>query len=166
MTMLDNHDRKFIPTVKAIVPQKRVESQQNLQALSSGSKVSLTVNVGSNQGIAPKFIVGAIVQGTELPAKSIGKIDIYADHSEVKMSKNDAMMVLDMMQNTKIKGCTVKFGIKALANDRGNDRRSFEKGYNRNRQGGRHNEFSGSKGRKDNFTKRFQKNSVGMKSAI
>ncbi len=166
MTMLDNHDRKFIPTVKAIVPQKRVEPQQNLQALSSGSKVSLTVNIGSNQGIAPKFIVGAIVQGTELPAKSIGKIDIYADHSEVKMSKNDAMMVLDMMQNTKIKGCTVKFGIKALVNDRGNDRRGFEKGYNRNRQGGRHNEFSGSKGRKDNFTKRFQKNSVGMKSAI
>ena len=67
--------------------------------------------IRDRQKLAPNFIVGAIVENTGLPAKSIGKIDIFADHSTVDMTSEDAKIVLENMQETKIKNCKVAFSV-------------------------------------------------------
>ena len=69
----------------------------------------ISVDIGSDAKIGPNFIVGAIVEGTGLPALAIGKINIYADHTEIEMKKEDAAQVLTEMARAKIKQQPVQF---------------------------------------------------------
>ena len=75
------------------------------------ARIRLKLDAGREQKLAPNFIVGAIVENTGLPAKAIGKIDIFADHSTVDMTSEDAKIVLENMQETKIKNCKVKISV-------------------------------------------------------
>ncbi|MEG1549933.1 MAG: DbpA RNA binding domain-containing protein, partial [Ruthenibacterium sp.] len=60
-------------------------------------------SIGSDAKIGPNFIVGAIVEGTGLSASDIGKINIYADHTEIDLSKENADKVIAEMPKGKIK---------------------------------------------------------------
>jgi len=175
MTLLDNYDRKFIPTVKVIVPQKKVDQYKNIP---DNAKVSLRVNIGRNQGIAPKFIVGAIVQGTDLPAKSIGKIEIYPDYSEIKMSKKDAVLVIDLLDDSKIKGRNVKFSLSKVSlkeseqsHNKNGKKQTFNKESHKNRTKER-NDFSDGKNdrknkrSKDSKPRHFSKNNGKSKATM
>ncbi len=69
----------------------------------------LSVNIGRNKGVAPNFIMGAIIEETGLSAKSIGKIDIFNTYSTVGLSEEDAKIVLEKMKNCSIKNTKVSF---------------------------------------------------------
>lgn len=45
----------------------------------------LVISVGRSQGMAPNFIVGAVVERTELVGKQIGKIEIYDEYTTVEV---------------------------------------------------------------------------------
>lgn len=112
LAMTAGKDRRAIPVVDAPKPQPRLEDR-----FGSG-RTYLRVNVGRNQKIAPNFIVGAIVDATGIPAKSIGKIDIFGDHTQVELNRDDAQRVMDTMQNSKIRSYKVNFTLMSGAKPR------------------------------------------------
>lgn len=93
-----------IPAVKTVEDTPRSREPHT-------ARVRLRLDAGRKQKLAPNFIVGAIVESTGLPAKSIGKIDIFDDHSTVDMTSEDAKIVLENMKETKIKNCKVKISL-------------------------------------------------------
>lgn len=112
-----------------IVKTNNKTNENNLKG--NGQRIKLSVNIGRNEKIAPNFIVGAIVEETGLPAKAIGKIDIYGDYTIVELGIDDAKTVLEYMSKTKIKNKKVSFKI---AQKEKKENKSFEKIKSRHRK--------------------------------
>ena len=66
--------------------------------------VRLFINVGKNQRVQAKDVVGAIAGEAGIPGKLVGTIDIYDKYTFVEVPKENAKKVLDKMKNIKIKG--------------------------------------------------------------
>ena len=104
---------------------KRLAAVRNVRAIVSGAPRQATafghkneggrswvrVDIGSDAKIGPNFIVGAIVEATGLTAGAVGKINIYASHTDVEMAKADAETVVREMKDAKIKQQKVHFSI-------------------------------------------------------
>ena len=84
-------------------------NSEKMAATAENPKVKLQVNIGRRDKIAAKFIVSALAEGTGLPGKQIGKIDIYPDYTNIELLYNDAQLVLDKMKNATIKDKPVTF---------------------------------------------------------
>ena len=69
-----------------------------------GSYQKLVINIGRQNKIAPKHIVGAITERTELCGSDIGKIEIYDDKTVVSVPQPQAEETLSKMKNCKICG--------------------------------------------------------------
>lgn len=115
LSMLIDKDKTILPEVKEVVVPKERTTQSRSERfgsnLSTGSRTKLKVNIGRNVGIAPNFIVGAIVESTGMSSKCIGKIDIFTDFTTIEMLEEDAQRVMDTMQNSKIKNQRVQFTV-------------------------------------------------------
>ncbi len=101
----------------------------------------VNIDIGSSDRIAPNFIVGAIVEATDIKASDIGKINIFSDHTEIEMSKLNAQMVLAQMIGTRIKQKPVTLSISSGSGDpqhgKGNRKNGRERnGENYGRGGG------------------------------
>jgi ATP-dependent RNA helicase DeaD len=66
--------------------------------------VRLFINLGRNQNISPKDIVGSIAGETNMPGKLIGAIDIFDKYTFVEVPKEYAKEVVMVMSNKQIKG--------------------------------------------------------------
>ena len=66
--------------------------------------VRLFINVGRNQRVLAKDIVGAIAGEVGIPGKLVGTIDIYDKYTFVEVPKQNAKKVLEKMKDIKIKG--------------------------------------------------------------
>jgi ATP-dependent RNA helicase DeaD len=66
--------------------------------------VRLFINIGRNNKIQAKDVIGAIAGETGIAGKLIGKIDIYEKFTFVEVPKEYAREVLDIMKNNTIKG--------------------------------------------------------------
>lgn len=66
--------------------------------------VRLFINVGRNQRVKAKDIVGAIAGEVGIPGKLVGTIDIYDKYTFVEVPKQNAKKVLEKMKDIKIKG--------------------------------------------------------------
>lgn len=102
VAMLDGNRKRTIPVVKALEKKRPAN-------LSGAPTVTLQMNIGRNKRLAPNFVVGAIVEGTGIPARNIGKIDIYGEYTNIELEEADAKLVLKELQDSVIKGCTVHF---------------------------------------------------------
>ena len=58
--------------------------------------------------MAPNFILGALVEATELSGSEFGKIDIYDKFTTVEVPAAEASNIVTSMQSTKINGHAVK----------------------------------------------------------
>ncbi|MBC8584402.1 DEAD/DEAH box helicase [Youxingia wuxianensis] len=127
LQMMSAKDKKLVPAFKGPVAANRTDRR-------GGKRVVLNVDIGRSQRIGPNFIVGAIVDATGLPSRSIGKIDIFDHHSVVEMFENDALTVLENMENATIKGQPVTFtlsGVKPKALYKQGNRHEGKHGANR-----------------------------------
>lgn len=128
MGLVAGKDKHTLPVVKSAASDRKQGGS------SQGGRVKLSVNIGRNERIAPNFIVGAIVEETGLPASAIGKIDIYHDHTIVDMNADDAKLVLEQMEESRIKNKRVRFILekpsrgKAFSGRKGGRGESFGKG--------------------------------------
>lgn len=148
--MIAEKDKRLVPAVKAI---PREESEAAFA--SSGGRVWLTVDIGRDQRIAPNFLVGAIVEGTGLPAKAIGKIEIYDQSSNVEMSAEDAQLVLETMQNSKIKNMPVTFSVKAKKTSRQFNQAGAKNTFkDKARSGFKSNKFNDRAQKKESYKKK------------
>ena len=123
-----------VPQVTDIVPQtvRRGESGRSDKGAKprrelGADRVSLNLSIGRNAHIAPNFIVSAIVDGAGVSAGTIGKINIYADHSIVEVTPQTGKKILQNLQLTTIKGYRVRFSI---ASDNPKKNRTFAKKAN------------------------------------
>ena len=66
--------------------------------------LSLKINVGRNQRVQAKDILGAIAGEAGIPGKLVGTIDIYDKYTFVEVPKQNAKKVLEKMKDIKIKG--------------------------------------------------------------
>lgn len=64
----------------------------------------LFINIGRNQNITPKNIVGAIAGETGMPGNLIGSIDIFDKYTFVEVPAQYQREVLSIMKDIKIKG--------------------------------------------------------------
>ncbi len=97
----EREDREFVKKVRHSTP----------------GRCWIRATIGSDAKIGPNFIVGAVADATGLPGSAIGKINIYADHTDIDLDEKDAPKVLEAMEGCQIKGRTVTF---AITKDAGN----------------------------------------------
>ena len=69
------------------------------------------INVGRDQKIGPKDIVGAIAGETGVPGRMIGDIDIYDKYTFVDVPKQDADKIIRIMSKSQIRGNRVRISI-------------------------------------------------------
>ena len=69
----------------------------------SEGMIRLFINVGRNQRVQAKDILGAIAGEVGIPGKLVGTIDIYDKYTFVEVPKQNAKKVLEKMKDIKIK---------------------------------------------------------------
>ena len=79
-------------------------SRNNNYNKSNADMVRLFINVGKNNKVRSKDIVGALANEGGIPGRSIGSIDIYDDFTFVDVPDEYVNDILDGMKNTKFKG--------------------------------------------------------------
>lgn len=67
----------------------------------------LFINIGKEQKVKPGDVLGAVAGETGIPGKMVGSIDMYDKYTFVEVPQDIADMVVDAMQNVKIKGKSV-----------------------------------------------------------
>lgn len=141
MQMVLGKDKKQIPVIKMPAPR----SERSSYGDRSSNKVLVRFDIGRNQRISPNFIVGAVTERTGLPASAIGKIDIFADYTNVEVNSRDAESIVELMQGKKIKNQPVSLSITAKATSKEGGARDYrsDKGYAGGRFGGSNNKQLG-----------------------
>ena len=85
--------------------KQEVESEESFE--NTGAEpgmVRLFINIGKNQNVRPKDILGSIAGETGISGKLIGTIDIYDKYTFVEVPREHAKDVLNVMKDIKIKG--------------------------------------------------------------
>lgn len=67
----------------------------------------LYINIGNRKGASPRHILSAILQETDINKKYVGDIDIYDKFTFVEVDHAYADMIVDSLNNKRIKGTKV-----------------------------------------------------------
>ncbi|WP_066500574.1 DEAD/DEAH box helicase [Abyssisolibacter fermentans] len=89
---------------------KQEEKEEELDFGDTGAEpgmVRLFINIGKNQKVRPKDVLGAIAGESGLPGDLVGAIDIYDKFTFVEVPKIHANKVLNAMKDNRIKGKTI-----------------------------------------------------------
>lgn len=76
----------------------------------------LHMNVGKNQGVRPRDIVGAVANEAGVEGRLIGSVDIFDSFTFVEVPEQQAKKVIERMKNASIKGKSI---IIEVAKDKG-----------------------------------------------
>ncbi|MDO5558260.1 MAG: DEAD/DEAH box helicase [Oscillospiraceae bacterium] len=76
-----------------------------------GNMTKIEISAGRSNKLAPNFILGALVEATNMAGKSFGKIDIYDKYTTVEVPEQDAEYVVTSMDNKKVNGRRVSVKI-------------------------------------------------------
>jgi ATP-dependent RNA helicase DeaD len=96
---------KIGPLSKRAAPPPVVEKQSRR---TPPNQTRLYMNVGSEKGVAPRDVVGAIMGETGLPPETVGAVDIRERHLFVDVASNHANAIIARLNRTRIKGERVK----------------------------------------------------------
>jgi ATP-dependent RNA helicase DeaD len=89
------------------------EKAPELSSADAGAEpgmVRLYINLGKDDNIRPKDIVGAIAGETGIPGRSIGAIGIFGTYSFVEIPRDAARMVVERMTGKSIGGVWLTHG--------------------------------------------------------
>lgn len=87
--------------------QEEVEEMEDIKSGAESGMVRFFINLGKNQNIRPKDIVGAIAGEVGIPGNLIGAIDIHDKYTFVEVPKKYANNVLQVMKKSNIKGKSI-----------------------------------------------------------
>jgi len=102
---------------------------------SENGMTRLFINIGRNLRVRPQDIVGAIANEANVPGRSIGAIDILDTYTFVDVPSDAAARVIEVLNNSAIKGRPVNVEI-ATAPAAGERRERSEGGYRGGRRDG------------------------------
>ncbi len=80
------------------------EGRGNRNSNSNSDMTRLFLNVGRNQKVQAKDILGAIAGETGVKGKHFGNIDVYDKYTFVDVDNDKAKTIIEKMKNKKIKG--------------------------------------------------------------
>ncbi|MDD5033721.1 MAG: DEAD/DEAH box helicase [Methylococcaceae bacterium] len=122
LTFLAQKDRPLIPAEKAAPSEhfdetresrkrpersdrpERGEKRERKEREYDDSGLLYRIEVGRNDGVAPKDIVGAIANESGIPGKSIGHIKLYDEFSTVSLPADAPKQALKRLERTFIMG--------------------------------------------------------------
>ncbi len=96
-----NKELKNIPEFEF---PKMKKAAINALKTSRGKSVKIEISSGRMNKLAPNFILGALVEATNMAGKSFGKIEIFDRYTTVEVPEQDAEFIIDAMDNTKVNG--------------------------------------------------------------
>lgn len=91
------------PDVREVANAKSAQSGGTFEK-KRGGMAKIHISGGRSQGMAPNFIVGAVVERTDLIGKQIGKIEIYDEYTTVEVPDEYKDKTVDSMDGCKING--------------------------------------------------------------
>lgn len=99
--------------LKFYLVNNKLEGHEELDAVDYGGKGVETlgkvyINVGKRRGISPRHILGAILNETSIPRKTVGNIDMYDKFTFVEVPGEYIDEVIRGLNNKRIKGVKVK----------------------------------------------------------
>jgi ATP-dependent RNA helicase DeaD len=116
LTFLAQRDRPLIPEETAPIPVPREDKKDSWRERDdkekrpkgkgeprlAGSGVLYRIEVGRNDGVSPREIVGAIANEAGIPGRSIGQIQIFDDYSTVGLPPDLSKQSLEKLERTWI----------------------------------------------------------------
>ena len=88
-------------------PQQPIRSPKHSRK-TPDEQTRLYINIGSEMGIAPGDVVGAILGETGLPAKTVGTVDIRERHLFVDVASEHVNSILSKLKRSQFKGHKLK----------------------------------------------------------
>lgn len=79
---------------------------------SNSSMVTVVASIGRNARVTPNHIIGALMEAIDLPPKSIGKIDIKEDKTNIGMRQDAAQALMAYKKKIRIAGESVNFRLQ------------------------------------------------------
>lgn len=98
------------PRREAAVPREPKAPRENREeilaqrrAFSEGKLQRYRVEVGRNQGVTPKDLVGAIANEAGIEGRYIGQINLFGDFSTVELPADLPASILDILRRTRVR---------------------------------------------------------------
>ena len=91
----------------------KLEGHRELDAVDYGTigirtTARIYINTGKRKGVSPRHILGAILNETGIPRKTVGDIDMYDKFTFVEIPEEYVNQVINGLNNKRIKGMKVK----------------------------------------------------------
>ena len=83
--------------------ENRSEILEKRRTFASGKLAKYRIEVGKDQGVMPKEIVGAIANECGIEGKYIGQINLFDSYSTVELPANLPADVMDILQRVRVK---------------------------------------------------------------
>ena len=95
--------------------ENREQILENRRTFAAGDLARYRIEVGRNQGVLPKEIVGAIANEGGIDGKQIGQINLFDDFSTVELPANLPADVMDVLRRIRVR----QFALKARITEPG-----------------------------------------------
>ncbi|HSH36275.1 DEAD/DEAH box helicase [Schnuerera sp.] len=99
--------------LKFYLLNNKLDGHRELDAVDYGAAGIKTIsriyiNTGKRRGVSPRHILGALLNETGIPRKTVGDIDMYDRFTFVEVPEEYAQQVIKGLNNKRIKGSKVK----------------------------------------------------------
>lgn len=99
--------------LKFYLEKNKLGSHTELDSVDYGDERNQTmsrvfINIGKKKGVSPRHVLGAIMNETGVPRKTVGDIDMFDKFTFVEIPGGYASQVVKRLNNKRIKGIKVK----------------------------------------------------------
>ncbi|WP_219366491.1 DEAD/DEAH family ATP-dependent RNA helicase [Enterobacter chuandaensis] len=132
-------------------PERGGEDRPRRERRDAGDMELYRIEVGRDDGVEVRHIVGAIANEGDISSRYIGNIKLFASHSTIELPKGMPGEVLQHFTRTRILNKPMNMQLLGDAQprpDRGGERRGGGRGFGGERREGGRNEGRGGEGRR------------------
>ena len=99
--------------LKFYLKDNKLDKHRELETVDYGNvgiahMSKIYINIGKRKGVSPRHILGAIMNETNIPRKTVGDIDMYDKFTFVEIPEEYVDEVVKRLNNKRIKGIKVK----------------------------------------------------------
>ncbi len=99
--------------LKFHLEENKLDKHKELETVDYGNTginpmSKIYINIGKRKGVSPRHILGAIMNETNIPRKTVGNIDMYDKFTFVEIPEKYVDEVIKRLNNKRIKGIKVK----------------------------------------------------------
>jgi ATP-dependent RNA helicase DeaD len=95
------------------VKEGRSDTPVKQRTFAPGTLARYRIEIGRNQGVLPKEIVGAIANEAGIAGKDIGQINLFEDYSSVELPANLSDDLMDILRRIRVRQFALKTRVMA-----------------------------------------------------